>query len=104
MSTARIDRAPSFRLSGTDGVEHTLESYGDAAVLVLVQSCNHCPYVQAWEGRIKAIQADYTDRGVVLVAINSKEIVASSCITNPHRRRAVKKEATNATAATTGAP
>jgi peroxiredoxin len=73
MSTAQIDRAPSFRLSGTDGVEHTLESYADAAVLVLVQSCNHCPYVQAWEGRMKAIQADYADRGVVLVAINSND-------------------------------
>jgi peroxiredoxin len=73
MSTAQIDRAPSFELPGVDGAEHTLESYADAAALVLVQSCNHCPYVQAWEGRMKAIQADYAGRGVVLVAINSND-------------------------------
>jgi peroxiredoxin len=73
MSSTKIDRAPSFRLPGADGVEHTLESYGDAAALVLVQSCNHCPYVQAWEGRMKAIQSDYADRGAVLVAINSND-------------------------------
>ena len=75
MSTAQIDTAPSFSLPDVDGAEHTLESYADAAALVLVQSCNHCPYVQAWEGRMKAIQADYADRGVVLVAINSNDPV-----------------------------
>jgi peroxiredoxin len=74
MSLTLADHAPSFRMQGTDGAEHTLESYGDVDVLVLVQSCNHCPYVQAWEGRMKAIQADYADRGVVLVAINSNDV------------------------------
>ena len=73
MSSTQIDRAPSFRLSDVDGLEHTLESYDDATALVLVQSCNHCPYVRAWEGRMKAIQRDYADRGVVLVAINSND-------------------------------
>jgi peroxiredoxin len=73
MSTTRTDRAPSFSLRGVDGAERSLESYADAAALVLVQSCNHCPYVQAWEGRMKAIQRDYADRGVVLVAVNSND-------------------------------
>ena len=73
MSSTQIDQAPSFRLPGVDGVEHSLESYADADLLVLVQSCNHCPYVQAWEGRMKSIQGDYADRGVKLVAINSND-------------------------------
>jgi peroxiredoxin len=73
MTIAELDRAPAFQLPGVDGSDHTLESYDDAVALVLVQSCNHCPYVQAWEGRMKAIQADYADRGVVLVAINSND-------------------------------
>jgi peroxiredoxin len=75
MSLALTETAPSFHLAGTDGAEHTLESYGDADVLVLIQSCNHCPYVQAWEGRMKAIQRDYADRGVRLVAVNSNDPV-----------------------------
>jgi hypothetical protein len=56
-----------------DGAEHSLESYANSDVLVLVQSCNHCPYVQAWEGRMKEIQRDYADRGVSIVAINSND-------------------------------
>jgi peroxiredoxin len=73
MSTTLVERAPSFRLRGVDGDEHALEDYADAKVLVLIQSCNHCPYVQGWEGRIKSIQADYADRGVRIVAINSND-------------------------------
>jgi peroxiredoxin len=65
--------APTFDLPGVDGRDHTLDEYADADLLVLVQSCNHCPYVQAWEGRLKAIQADYVDQGVRLVAISSND-------------------------------
>ena len=73
MSTALGAEAPQFDLPGVDGQNHSLDSYAEADVLVLVQSCNHCPYVQAWEGRMKAIQADYADRGVVLIAVNSND-------------------------------
>ncbi len=73
MSLALRAKAPSFVLRGVDGAEHDLESYGDAELLVLVQSCNHCPYVQGWEGRMKTIQADYANRGVRLVAVNSND-------------------------------
>ncbi len=72
MSTTQLD-APAFDLPGIDGRSHALGEYADAAALVLIQSCNHCPYVQAWEGRMKAIQADYADRGVRLVAIGSND-------------------------------
>ena len=65
--------APQFDLPGVDGRNHTLGEYADARALVLVQSCNHCPYVQAWEGRMKDIQGDYADRGVRLVAISSND-------------------------------
>jgi peroxiredoxin len=73
MSLALAHQAPSFALPGIDGREHTLESYSDASVLVLIQSCNHCPYVLAWEDRMKEIQSDYADRGVRLVAFNSND-------------------------------
>ena len=72
MSTAHLE-APAFDLPGVDGRSHTLDEYGDAAVLVLVQYCNHCPYVRAWEDRLKAIQADYLGRGVRVVAIASND-------------------------------
>jgi peroxiredoxin len=73
MTLTLAAQAPSFTLPGTDGRDHSLDDYADAELLVLVQSCNHCPYVQAWEGRMVAIQRDYADRGVRLVAVNSND-------------------------------
>jgi peroxiredoxin len=68
--------APDFDLPGVDGERHSLADYADAEALVLVQSCNHCPYVQAWEDRMSAIQRDYEDRGVRLVAVSSNDAEA----------------------------
>src|SRR5919201_5894011 len=74
MSSTLVEEAPTFSLPGVDGRVHSLEDYAQADVLVLIQSCNHCPYVQAWEGRMIAIQRDYADRGVRLVAVNSNDV------------------------------
>ena len=67
--------APDFNLPGVDGKNHSLDSYKSSPILVIAFSCNHCPYVIGSEDRIKAFDADYTPRGVRLVAINSNETV-----------------------------
>ena len=66
-------QAPPFDLPGVDGRNHTLAEYADAPALAVIWSCNHCPYVQAWEGRMIELQRDYGDRGVRLVAVNSND-------------------------------
>ena len=38
-------------------------------------TCNHCPFVKAYEDRLIKIQEDYYDRSVSLVAINSNETI-----------------------------
>jgi peroxiredoxin len=73
MSLQIGDPAPSFSLPGIDGRTHSLDTLSDKPVLVVVFSCNHCPYVQAYEDRLVAIQRDYAGRGVQLVAINSND-------------------------------
>jgi peroxiredoxin len=66
--------APGFtNLRGTDGKNYSLSSFSDKKILVVVFSCNHCPYVQAYEDRIIGFQRDYTGKGVQFVAINSNE-------------------------------
>jgi hypothetical protein len=42
----------------------------------VIFSCNHCPYVQAYEDRLIVLQRDYADRGVQFVAINSSDELA----------------------------
>jgi peroxiredoxin len=73
MTLALGSAAPPFDLPGVDGADHSLDDYADAAALAVVWSCNHCPYVLAWEGRMSAIQHDYAGRGFRLVAINSND-------------------------------
>jgi len=67
--------APDFNLIGIDDKKYSLDSFKDQKALIIIFSCNHCPYVQAYEGRIKNLQKEYTDKGVTIVAINSNEDV-----------------------------
>lgn len=68
--------APAFNnLPGTDGKKYSLSSFADRKIAVVVFSCNHCPYVQAYEDRMMAFQRDYAAKGVQLIAINSNETV-----------------------------
>ena len=73
MTLALATEAPPFDLPGVDGDDHSLDDYADAPALAVVWSCNHCPYVLAWEGRMNAIQRDYAERGFRLVAISSND-------------------------------
>ena len=66
-------RAPDFTLPGVDGKDHSLGSYKDKKIVIVVFTCNHCPYVQAYEDRLISIQRDYADKGVQLVAVNTND-------------------------------
>jgi peroxiredoxin len=74
MSIELGSEAPFFELPGVDGYDHALGEYGDAKVLVLVQYCNHCPYVLAWEERLMAIARDYSYEAVRIACINSNDV------------------------------
>jgi peroxiredoxin len=70
MSVAIGDNAPSFTLPDTEGADHSLA--GDGPVVV-VFTCNHCPYALAWNDRIMEVVRDYADRGVRFLAINPND-------------------------------
>lgn len=69
------DRAPWFSLPSVDGSHVDLDSLAGSSAVAVIFSCNHCPYVMAWEERMIAIQRDYADRGLKMVAINSNDQV-----------------------------
>jgi peroxiredoxin len=64
---------PHFRLKGTDEKMHSTDAYSEKRILVIVFSCNHCPYVQAYEERMKGIQREFGGMGVQLIAVNSND-------------------------------
>ena len=65
--------APDFDLPGVDGKQYSLASFSAAKLLVVAFTCNHCPYVIGCEDRMNRFFADYSGRGVGMVAINSNE-------------------------------
>ena len=67
------DKAHTFNLLGIDDARHSLADYGDKEALVVIFSCNHCPYAQAWEDRMVQVQLDYGARGAQLIAINAND-------------------------------
>ncbi|MBJ7328528.1 MAG: thioredoxin family protein [Solirubrobacteraceae bacterium] len=67
------DTAPAFSLSDTDGIEHTVPLDPAPPATVLVVTCNHCPYVIAWNPRLRAVTEDYSGQGVRVLAINAND-------------------------------
>jgi peroxiredoxin len=64
---------PDFRLRSVDGTRYARDDFRDRPVLVVMFICNHCPYVQAVEDRIIALDREYAPRGVQLVGICSND-------------------------------
>ncbi len=67
------EKAPDFTLPGVDGKTHELQEWKDKRVLVLVFTCNHCPYARAYEDRLARLAGYYGVQGVQFVAINSND-------------------------------
>ena len=68
----RGDAAPDFELPGTDGETHDLDSFESSALLV-VFTCNHCPYAKAKFALLNELAADYDDLAVVGINPNDDE-------------------------------
>jgi peroxiredoxin len=71
------DPSPVWKdLTGTDDKKHSLKDLADAKAVIVVFTCNHCPVAQAYEDRLVALEKDYHDKGVELVAINVNNMEA----------------------------
>ncbi|PAW80154.1 MAG: thioredoxin family protein [Verrucomicrobia bacterium Tous-C9LFEB] len=66
--------APDFTLPGIDGINYSLHTLIDSKqAVVVIFSCNHCPYVQAYEERLIALQHEFVAQNVALVCVNSND-------------------------------
>lgn len=71
------DAAPAWsKLPGVDGKEHSLADLKDKQVLVVVFTCNTCPYALDYEQRLIQFAKDYCgpESKVALVAINVNRV------------------------------
>ncbi len=68
------DPVPAFTLTDTEGAEHAVPAADPPPATVLLQTCNHCPYVIAWNPRLRAVAEEYGPRGVRFLAISSNDV------------------------------
>jgi peroxiredoxin len=66
-------KAPDFSLPGVDGKTWSLSDFEQAKLLIVVFSCNHCPFVVGSEDRMNDLYQTYQPKGVEMIAINSNE-------------------------------
>jgi peroxiredoxin len=60
-------------MRNVDGRELTLAGLAGPRGTLVVFTCNHCPWAQAWEARLTALGNAYRERGVGVVAINPND-------------------------------
>jgi peroxiredoxin len=69
------DKAPSatVKMKNVDGHESSIADVAGKNGTLVIFSCNHCPFVKAWQDRIAAIGNSGKDKGVGVIAINSND-------------------------------
>jgi len=70
------DMATDFSLKNVDGKFVSMKDYNDAKGIILIFTCNHCPFSIAYQDRIKALHTAYVRRGYPVVAVNSNDAAA----------------------------
>lgn len=69
--------APGFSLKNIDGTTVSLSDYANEKGIMVIFSCNPCPYVQAYEDRMIALHNEFAPQGVPVVYINPNDPVQS---------------------------
>jgi peroxiredoxin len=64
---------PSFSLKAVDGKTYSHSDFSDVEVLVVGITCNHCPYVKAYEDRISELASFFSNRSVKILCVNSND-------------------------------
>ena len=70
------DVAPKsdVKMKNVDGKELSVADVKGVKGTLVIFSCNHCPFVKAWEERITALGNGALQQGVGVIQINSNEI------------------------------
>jgi peroxiredoxin len=66
--------APEFSLPNIDGTIVSLSDFKDAAALVVVFMCNHCPFVKHVAPELARFAQEYVGRNVAVVGISSNDV------------------------------
>jgi peroxiredoxin len=86
------DTVPAFALADTDGAEHRVPLDAAPPATVLIVTCLHCPYVVAWNPRLRAVAEDYAPRGVRFLGIHANDQTRYPADSLENMRRFVREQ------------
>jgi len=67
------EKAIDFSLKNVDGTTVSLSDYSDQKGVILVFTCNPCPFAKAYEQRIIQLHETYAEQGFPVVAVNPND-------------------------------
>jgi len=67
------DVAPNFIVKNIDGRNVGLSSFQDVDGVILIFTCNHCPYSKLYEDRIIALHKEFAANGWPVLAVNPND-------------------------------
>lgn len=70
------DNAIPFKLKNIDNKMVSLSDYNSSKGVIIIFTCNHCPFSVAYEDRIIELHKKYASLGFPVVAINPNDAVA----------------------------
>jgi len=68
------DKLFKFELLGTNGKMYNNFQYADRNALLIIVTCNHCPYSRAYWSRIKKLYNRYEEDNLGVMCINSNDV------------------------------
>lgn len=69
------DEVQNFSLKNVNGKMVSLTDYKDKEGVIVVFTCNHCPYAKAYESRIMDLDKKFASKGYPVLAINPNDPV-----------------------------
>jgi peroxiredoxin len=82
------DKASDFKLKNVDNKMVSMADYKDAKGIIVVFTCNHCPFAKKYESRIMDLDKKYKSKGFPVIAIspNDPTIEAEDSFENMQKR------------------
>lgn len=80
------EQAPTFELRGTDDQAWSLSDFADNKAVLLVFTCNHCPYAKAKHPLLNEVASDFDNVAVVGINPNDPEEYPDDSFTEMQRR------------------
>ena len=66
----------NFTLPSVDGQQVSLNQFSNEKGVIVVFTCNHCPFAKAYEDRIQALDTRFRPQGFPILAINPTDPIA----------------------------